>query len=54
MDKYNLIELNDLIGFGYEFNDNQLEKMGFILFGKHHLVTMMQVSYQGPKDRLVL
>ena len=48
---YNLIELSDLIGFGYDLSDTQdglkCYRMGFILCGKH------QVSDPGPLGPLV-
>ena len=53
-DKYNLIDLSDLIGFGYDLSDTQdglkCWRMGIIFCGLHPLLlTRIQVSYiQGP------
>ena len=51
--KYMLIELSDLIGFGYDLSDTQdglkCWKIWFIFCGKHPLlVTRIQVSDSGP------
>ena len=54
----NLIELSDLIGFGYDLSDTQdgLEcwRMGIIFCGKHPLLTRIQVSDPGPMGPLVV
>ena len=57
-DNYNLIELSDLIGFGYDVSDTQdglkCWKMGFIFCGKHPLpLTRIRMSDPGPKGSLV-
>ena len=57
-DKYNLIELSDLIGFGFDLSDTQdglkCWRMGIIFCGKHPLLlTSIQVSNPGPMGPLV-
>ena len=57
-DKYNLIELSDLIGFGYHLIDSQdglkCWRMGIIFCSKHPLLlTRIQVSNPGPMGPLV-
>ena len=49
----NLIELSNLIGFGYDLSDNRdglkCWRMGFIFGGKHPLLlTRIQMSNPGP------
>ena len=57
--KYNLIDLSDLIGFGYYLSDTQGElecwRMGFIFCGKNLLLlTRIQMSDPGPTGLLVM
>ena len=54
-----MIELSDLIGFGYDLNDTQdglsVGEMGFLFCGKHPLfMTRTQVSDPGHKGPLVI
>ena len=57
-DKYYLMELRDLIGFGYDLSDTQdllkCWRMGIIFCGKHALLlTIIQVSNPGSMGPLV-
>ena len=56
---YNLIELSDLIRFGYDLSDTQdglkCWRMGIVLCGKYaFLLTRIQVSDPGPMGPLVI
>ena len=59
-DKYNLIELSDLIGFGYDLSDTQdglkCWRIGVFFFcGKHPLLlTRIKVSDPGSMGPLIL
>ena len=58
-DKYNLIELCDLIGFGYDLNDTEdglkFWIMGIVLYKNSLLLTRIQVSdIKGPWALLLL
>ena len=54
--QYNLIELSDLIGYGYDLSDTHDGwRMVFIFCGKHSLLlTRIQMSDPGTMGPLVL